>query len=106
MTQIKSHLLPSAIIKIQFNYVNCNATFVARRGREIYDCCSSQRVSEVRERNVEIYGSCLRFVNAEEVDCLLFACDIHTIPSPRMVDVNCKREMIYNLSFQLQMGWK
>jgi len=92
--QIKSHLLSSTKIKIQFNYVNCNATFAVQKGREIYDCCSSQKAREgerergVGERNVEIYSSCLRFVNAEEVDCLLFACDTRTIPLVCTVDVN------------------
>jgi len=79
-TEIKSRLAPSVIIKTQFNYVNCNETFAVRRAGEIYDGSSSRRASaaEMGERNVEIYGSCLRFVNAI-VDCSPRTYDTRTI---------------------------
>lgn len=105
MTQIKSHLLPSAIIKIQFNYVNCNATFAARRGREIYDRCSqskSKRGTGKKRRDLWLMfalrkrgGSRLFAV------CLRYSYNSFTAYGRR---INWKRPMIYNLSFQLHGG--
>lgn len=37
----------STIIEIQLNYINCDATFAGRGGREIYECCSSQSAREI-----------------------------------------------------------
>ena len=71
------------------------AVLVKGRGRQ-----RGREEDREGRRNVEIYSSCLRFVNAEKVDCLPFVHDIHTIPSPRTVDVNWENER-YDLSFRL-----